>query len=273
VPTLNLDRRARKQRLVAGVAHWWHSIDLGDGVITRGHKSREMLSAELASLQLPVLAGKSVLDVGSWDGFYAYEAERRGARRVVALDYFFWRVEPTALDELVKDGYAEGRSPVNWQSIPELWGGGTPGKRGFDAAHEALGSQVEAVVADFTTVDLAALGSFDVVLFLGVLYHLRHPLTALERLRAVTNEVAVIETHAHFWAGAEDRALVEFFESDELNQDYENWWVPNLKALLGLCRTAGFRSVHVCQGPPRHFERLPAGAPPIGYRAVIQVRP
>ncbi len=273
MPTLHLDRRAWKRRRAAEVSYWWHSLDLGDGVITSGHKTRDMLSAELAALSLPVLAGKTVLDVGSWDGFFAFEAERRGARRVVALDYFFWRVDPTTLDQFVSGGYAEGRAPAHWEELPQLWSDETPGKLGFDVAHEALGSQVEDMVADFMTVDLDELGSFDVVLFLGVLYHLRHPLAALQRLRALTNEVAVIETHANFWPGLENRAFCEFLELDELNQDHENWWVPNLKALLALCRTAGFGSVRVCQGPPSAYEAMPVGSPPIGYRAVVHAYP
>jgi tRNA (mo5U34)-methyltransferase len=270
VPILDLERRSRKRQLAAGVRHWWHSLDLGDGVITAGHKTPALLQAELAALHLPVLVGKTVLDVGSWDGYFAFEAERRGAQRVVALDYFFWRVDPDALDQHVTDGYGQGRAPARWEDIPDLWSEDTPGKRGFDVAHEALGSRVETVVADFTTMDLTQLGTFDVVLFLGVLYHLRHPLAALERLRAITREVAIIETHAHFYPGLEHRVLCEFFEGDALNHDHENWWVPNLAALVALCRAAGFRRVWVAQGPPRNLDRLPVGAPPRGYRAVLQ---
>lgn len=71
-----------------------------------------------------------------------------------------------------------------------------PGRRGFDLARRILNRRVEPLVADFVETDLDALGKFDVVFFLGVLYHLRHPLVALERLAKLTREVAVIETEA-----------------------------------------------------------------------------
>jgi hypothetical protein len=94
-------------------------------------------------------------------------------------------------------------------------------------------------------VDLATLGQFDVVLYLGVLYHQRHPLQALERVAKVTRDLAVIETEAVNIPGLEDRAFCQFFESDELAGDTSNWWAPNAQALIGLCRAAGFRKVEV----------------------------
>jgi len=74
-------QRRRLQARVDDVAFWWHSIDLGHGVRTAGHKSADALRAELDALALPDLTGKSVLDIGGWDGFFAFEAERRGAAR------------------------------------------------------------------------------------------------------------------------------------------------------------------------------------------------
>ncbi len=66
---------------------WWHSIDLGDGVVTPGYKSPELLETELAALRLPDLAGRSVLDIAAWDGYFSFAAERLGAARV-------WRAYP-----------------------------------------------------------------------------------------------------------------------------------------------------------------------------------
>lgn len=232
-----LRRRAESSELaerVAAIPMWWHTIDLGDGVVTPGVKPVDP-QAELEALRLPDLRGKSVLDVGAWDGFYAFAAERLGAARVVALDHHVWSIDRST---------ADARQPGEWR--PDT----LPGKRGFDLAREALGSRVEPVVADFMEIDLSTLGTFDVVLFLGVLYHLRHPLRALERLAAVTKEVAVIETEAVELPGSGHRAFCEFFEHEHRG-DPTNWWAPNERALVALCRTAGFADVNVLTRAPR----------------------
>jgi len=100
------------------------------------------------------------------------------------------------------------------------------------------------------TMDLRPLGAFDVVLYLGVLYHMEDPLRAMRRVASVTRELAVIETHAACLPGYEHEAVWQFFESNELNNDVSNWWAPNRRALEGLCRAAGFRRVDVLVGPP-----------------------
>jgi tRNA (mo5U34)-methyltransferase len=215
------ERRSLLQR-VASVPFWWHSIDLGHGVVTPGAKSAEHLEAELESFRFPDLDAKSFLDIGAWDGFYSFEAERRGARPVVAQDHYVWSWSP--------------RPDLRPQDLPDK-------KRGFEVAHEALSSNVRVQVGDFMTMDLAALGEYDVVLFAGVLYHLQSPLDALRRLALVTAELAIIETAAVAVGGFEDNALCEFYESDELGGDPTNWWAPTAAALRGLCRAAGFRDV------------------------------
>jgi tRNA (mo5U34)-methyltransferase len=223
---------------------WWHSIDLGDGVRTSGRKSAELLQSELAAIDLPDLEGRSVLDIGAWDGFYSFEAERRGARRVVALDYFTW-----SLDLDAQHGYLErcrlaGETPLPWDRVPEVWKPETlPGKACFDTARMALGSDVESVVADFLDVDLDALGTFDVVLFLGVLYHLTDPFGAIRRLAEVTNEVAIIETAGVEAPGNDAEPAFVFFPNDELLGDPTNWWAPNEAALVAMCHAAGFSRV------------------------------
>jgi tRNA (mo5U34)-methyltransferase len=218
---------------VSAVPFWWHSLDLGEGIVTPGRKTPEILRDQLAQCQLPDLHGRTVLDIGAWDGFFSFHAERMGAARVVALDHFVWSIDFTR----VQGSRRPEETPDAWRP-QEL-----PGKRGFDVAHRALASRVETVVADFMEMDLAALGTFDVVLYLGVLYHQRHPLLALERLAQVTRELAVIETEAIAMPGFEDRAFCQFFETDELAGDPTNWWSPNAEALLGMCRAAGFRKV------------------------------
>ena len=206
--------KAQLEEMAASVGYWWHSIDLGQGVVTKGAKTPETLQYELESLRLPDLRGKTVLDIGAWDGFFSFEAERRGARRVVALDHGLWT--------------------TSW-----------PGKGGYDTAHKALDSKVETVVDDFMTMDLEPFGTFDVVFFLGVLYHMEDPLASLRRVASLSNGVAIIETHAIVVPGFEHLELCEFYSSNQLNGDISNWWGPNLKALEGMCRAAGFTRVEV----------------------------
>jgi tRNA (mo5U34)-methyltransferase len=270
---MDFGRRARKKEAVATVGSWWHSIDLGDGVVTPGAKTPAILADELAGLALPPLTGRTVLDIGAWDGFYSFEAERRGAQRVVALDHFVWSIRLDLLHEYLAERAAQGQPPAPFDDIPHLWDRtGHPGKRGFDVAHEALGSSVESVIGDFVTMDLDRVGTFDVVLYLGVLYHMRHPLLALERLRRVTGDLAVVESQVTFFPGFEHRAFAEFFERDELNNDYTNWWAPNLAGLVAMCRAAGFRTVEVRRRAPLEWDDLPTGHEPIGYRAMVHAR-
>lgn len=260
--------RKRLAQRVEAVPFWWHSIDLGHGVVTPGHKSLDALRAEYDALDLPDLAGKTVLDIGGWDGWFAFEAERRGAARVAVVDHYMWSMDSPGQQAYWRRCMREGVAPRPYHET-EFWHPDTlPGKAGFDLAREALGSAVEPVVADFMTCDLAALGTWDVVLYLGVLYHMEEPLTALRRLRAVTGELAVVETEAVVVPGHEDDALWRFFPAAELNGDVSNWWAPNLTALLGALRAAGFAAARAVQGPPAALLDAPGG--PHHYRLTVK---
>lgn len=236
---------------VAAVSFWFHALDLGHGVITPGFESYDSLQLKLASLRLPDLRGKSVLDIGAWDGYYSFTAEKLGAARVVALDKYVWTLDWAAKRAYRAECKAKGIAPQPYDLVPELWDfTGLPGKRGFDLAHEALQSQAVAVVDDFMKMDLETIGDFDVVFFLGVLYHLESPLDALRRLRRVTKEVAIIETAAITVGGLEETSLCEFYPLDaKLAEDPSNFWAPNARALIGLCQTAGFSRVEILTAP------------------------
>lgn len=194
---------------------WYHRIDLGSGVVTPGVVNN---SKTLARLSLPQdLTGKTVLDVGAWDGFYSFEAERRGAARVLATDSYAWSGED--------------------------WGT----KDGFELARRALGSNVEDRYIDVLELSPEEIGVFDVVLFLGVLYHMRDPLLALERVRSVTGGLLVLETHvALLWSR---RPAAAFYPGDDLNSDPSNWWGPNPRALLGMLKAVGFTKADIVWGP------------------------
>jgi tRNA (mo5U34)-methyltransferase len=188
---------------------WYHTIDLGNGVTTRGVDDSPQ---RLARVQLPAsLAGLSVLDIGAWDGFFSFECERRGAARVVAADFYSWH------------------------------GTGWGTKAGFTLAREVLGSRVEDVDIDVMDLTPERIGTFDVVLFLGVLYHLRHPFLALERVASVTRGRLILETVVDM-VGFE-RAAMAFYPGRELNNDPTNWWGPNIAAVRGMLESLGFEQV------------------------------
>jgi tRNA (mo5U34)-methyltransferase len=238
------ERQAALARLDGLDGQWWHSIDLGDGIWTEGRKTPDMLRDELSALDLPDLAGKTVLDIGAWDGFFSFEAERQGAKRVVALDHYVWSLDLDAQHGYLERCQLEGRTPAPWHEVPEVWKPDElPGKVCFDTAVTALGSSVESVVGDFMAIDLDEVGTFDVVLFLGVLYHLLDPFLAIRRLAEVTNEVAVIETAGVRIYGYETQELLAFYPEDQLLGDPTNWWAPNEAALTGMCRAAGFSRI------------------------------
>ncbi len=125
-----------------------------------------------------------------------------------------------------------------------------PGMRGFKIAQEALGSGVETRLGNFMDIDVDDLGAFDVTLFLGVLYHLREPLRALECLRHLTREVAVIETEAVHFNGLMTDPLLKFTVGTHHGHDFSNWFYPNEQALIDMCLAAGFSRVEVMRGPP-----------------------
>lgn len=259
--------RRRLRDRVDEIPFWWHSIDLGHGVVTPGHKPPAVLQAELDALALPDLSGKSVLDIGGWDGYFAFEAERRGAARVAVVDHYMWAMDSPGQQAYWRRCMQEGVAPRPYHET-EFWHPDTlPGKRGFDLAREALDSKVEDVVCDFVEADLDALGRWDVVLYLGVLYHMEDPLRALRRLAAVTRELAIVETEAIAIPAFDHEAIWRFFPAAELNGDISNWWAPNLAALGGALTAASFASARAVLGPPA--ELLQSGGGPHHYRAVV----
>ncbi len=266
---------------------WFHTIDLGHGVVTKG------LGYHWHGPDtFPDFTGRSVLDIGAWDGYYSFLAERQGASRVVALDHYAWGVDFGARTAYWNDCIARGELPDHSRDLVDFWVPELPGRRGFEFAASVLGSKVEPVLGDFATMDLEPLGAFDVVLYLGVLYHMKEPLSCLERVRSVTKDVAVIETEAIHIEGLEGTSLVEFHAGDEVRSDFGNWYVPTIEALHAWCRAAGFSSVRTILGAPvgpplsaesrrdrvgRRISGLPPrtslSAPSGNYRAVVHAFP
>ena len=211
---------------VQDVGYWYHKIPLPGGVETPG-----WAPINPPSYGVPDdLAGKRVLDVGAWDGYWTFEALRRGAREAVAIDDFS--------DHL---GKLEDRSEAAW--------------RNFDLCREALGfgeercKRIEMSVYD---ADEATLGRFDVVFFFGTLYHLRYPLLALDRLAAITDELLLVESgilddyspyRGGLGKGYEGQMVMEFYPESQYGNNDTNWWSPTLQCLAQMVRSCGFGEV------------------------------
>lgn len=198
--------RAEVEKLV-----WFHHIDLGDGIETPG---RDVATPEWKRwfMKFPAdLHGWSVLDIGAWDGFFSFEAERRGASRVLATDSFVWE------------------------------SGAASGKAGFELARRALKSQVEDKTIDIYDLSPETVGTFDLVLFLGVLYHLRHPLLALEKVASVTRRMLILSTHVDMLSIP--RPAMAYYGGTEIAGDPTNWCGPNYPWLEVMLKDVGFARV------------------------------
>jgi len=182
---------------------WYHSIQLRDGSVIPGLQSIELLQKRIAQFPIPQdLTGKRVLDIGAWDGWFSFEMERRGAE-VVAVD-------------------------------------STEHKK-FLVARDLLGSKVEYVIEDVCRLSPERLGYFDIVLFFGVLYHLKHPLLGLEKVCELATDMACIESFVtDDGSDLEATPRMDFYETSELRGQFDNWCGPNVACLLAFARTAGF---------------------------------
>jgi tRNA (mo5U34)-methyltransferase len=207
---------------------WHQRFELVPGVETPGTHDLAILF-RMAGVG-PDLSGKAVLDVGTSNGGAAFLMERLGADRIVALDIY----------------------------SPEWFG--------FAALRDFLDSNVEYVQG--TVYDLTRIlrgESFDLVLFWGVLYHLRHPLLALDEVRAVSapNGEVSIET-----AVSDDELgpighlpICRFYRGDELAADPSNWFSPTVACLKDWCASSGLT--------PTGFEVFGEG---VGKRCVLTAR-
>jgi 2-polyprenyl-3-methyl-5-hydroxy-6-metoxy-1,4-benzoquinol methylase len=215
---------------------WWHSIELPDGTVIQGVCDLQGQKNRIAQFPIPQnLRGKRVLDIGAWDGWFSFEMERRGAE-VLAID--------------------------NWDN-PR-----------FHQAKALLNSRVEYRQMDVYELTPARVGHFDIVLFMGVLYHLKHPLLALERVCALTTEMAAVDSFVlrekHRPGEKVDRLpVMEFYETNEFGGQTDTWVAPSLTCLQAFCRTAGFARVELqnvlehsaCLACYRHWEPPSADAP------------
>lgn len=215
-------------REAVNAQQWYHRFEIVPGVVTPG-------IADVATLVKYVglpedLTGKTVLDVGAFDGAFSFLAERRGADRVVAFDRR------------------------------------TSEQSSFQLARRILKSKVEFVQGNVYDLSPATVGEFDVVLFMGVLYHLRNPLAVIRNLHEICRELLIVESHVmaqgvliddQYQTSPEIQRLIQtvplaqFFPGAELNNDASNWWAPTVLCLQEMLRGHGFEPKLVSQWSSR----------------------
>jgi tRNA (mo5U34)-methyltransferase len=208
------------QRDFEGIA-WYHDWEIFKGIRTPGRRS---VSLVCAKARIPHdLSGKRVLDIGAWHGCFSFECERRGAREVVAYSL----------------------------ENPEV--------TGFRRLKALLNSKVNYVQGSVYALSPQHLGEFDLILFFGVLYHLRYPLLGVDRIRSVSCGDVLVETHTvtsrhllrgPLWMLSAALNLSALFRTTPIwrqyrefeihREDQSNWFGPNRAAVMESFETAGF---------------------------------
>ncbi len=256
-----IDVEALRSRVEAQT--WYHTIEVMPGVPTPGMFDHR---PTIDRVPLPAsLDGKRCLDVGTHDGFWAFEMERRGAAEVVALD----------LDDVERRDWPSSVRESGPARLRE-WGW-VPGPA-FHLAHEALDSKVQRRDVSIYDVSADGLGTFDVVFMGSLILHLRDPIRALEAVRSVVGETFVMAEaiDPRVQLGMRSTPAARF---DGLGFD-QQWWTPNRAGLARMVTSAGFRVLEltkpyvvsfgrsgwVRRGKLRHRVRnlLAAGAPRFG---------
>lgn len=213
--------RQEIENLISTVPNWFHKIEVSPGIYTPGIQDSEGL---LNHIGLPEdLSGMRVLDIGARDGFFSFECEKRGAKEVIALDY-------TSADST-----------------------------GFIVARDILNSKVEWVNANVYDINNLNLGQFDLILFLGVIYHLRHPYLAIDKLHDALHVGGKVIVESHIldggfvdesgnWVNLDslnprltELNVAQIYESGKLVNDLTNAWAPSLSTLLAMFKNSGFK--------------------------------
>lgn len=211
------------RKLIAEHGRWWHEIELAPSIVTPGDDSNRIKLPILDALGFPAdMRGLRALDIGCSDGYFSFEMERRGAE-VTAIDF-----------------------------VPEEY-------TGFETARKILGSGVTYRMDNVYKLAPETYGQFDVVLFMGVLYHLRKPLAALDAIRSVMKSGAqlfagtmMIDEYFLLPDGSvtsleavnpilKNVPLWQAYPADSLNGDYTNCFAPNRRALEVALSEAQFR--------------------------------
>jgi len=203
---------------------FYMNIELPDGSFTGGPSDHTSWPAHLG-LSPAMVAGKRVLDVASNDGFWAFWAEKHGAAEVLAID----------VEDYAHYDWSFGGPPASVKR-------GDPKNVGFWWLHQLLRSRVRREPISVYQLDPEQHGVFDIAVMCGLLYHLRHPLLALDTLRRVCNGVLIVETHI---ACADPLLPASLFYMDDVFRGHANWTGPTEAAVVHWLCSAGFPTVYV----------------------------
>jgi tRNA (mo5U34)-methyltransferase len=219
------DVRERVDRI-----QWYHTLDLAPGVVTPGWLDHRRV---MAQIPLPAsLDGKRCLDVGTFNGFWAFEMERRGAQEIVAIDV----LDPHRWD------WPAGSDEATIETLAQRMAEG----EGFAVAHAAFESAVRRLDLSVYDLDERKVGKFDVVYVGSLLIHLRDPVRALERVREVCKGTLILVDGIDLPMTLRNPRL-PVARLDGRGRPW--WWYPNLAGLARLVEAAGFELT----APPRRL--------------------
>jgi len=226
---------------VKAIPYWYHRIELPDGIVTPGwspiNPERYCIPEDLT--------GMRVLDIGAWDGYWTWEALKRGAKEVVAIDDF----SDTCGNPNIKRN--------RWET--------------FDLCREAFGFTEKTVSygdtawinqnkqlvkrdeRDIYSLDKEIDGQFDIVFFFGTIYHLKHPYLALEKISSICKGALYIETasldeFSPYQGGIghgfnQNEMVMEFYPTNQYGKNESNWWTPTLQCLGAMMESVGFKDI------------------------------
>lgn len=200
---------------------WYHTIELAPGLVTPGWFDTRSVAPRLPFPQS--LAGKRCLDVATFDGYWAFEMEGRGAAEVHAIDLL--------------DPYSWDWPILSDETTVAAINARKEGGRGFQVARRALGSAVRFEERSVYDLDPSAVGEFDFVYLGSLLMHLRDPVRALERVRSVcTGQLLLVDNIDLALTLLMPRRPVASFDG----RGRPWWWKANLPGLVAMLRAAGF---------------------------------
>lgn len=239
---------------------WYHTLELGPGAVTPGWMD---LRSIVDRMPWPEVRGKRCLDVGTYDGYLAFEMERRGAREVIATDVS----DHTQWDWPLAD---RRTGPAFLTSLA-----GPQKGLGFETAKRALGSSVEKHEISVYDLSPERLGEFDVVVCGSLLLHLKNPVAALEAIRSVTTGHFLSAEQIDPWSSLfSPRRPSGWFRAGTNVQ----WFVPNVaahrrmieSAAFALARTSPPYAIPFGEGHPPQGKTLRARLDVLAVRAVTR---